>query len=159
MHGPDAVNIRRDIGDREVAGVHHPQIDVQGFPEFFHARGARRVTLLARVEGPLFAHVDGIHIFQSILVQAADCGLEPRIKNNPAEGAQEIADPIPPTEFLLLRPRGHKVHRPREVNACAAEEVVLLHAAEDGPWTSRLGSAKLRDLLRVRPLEPAQARP
>ena len=129
VHGPDAVNIRRDEGDREIARVHHPQIDVEGFPEFLRAMRPLFVPGLALFESPFLPDVDRVDVLQAVLRRAAHAWFEPGVENNRALRAQEIADPVAPAELFFICPRGDEIHRAGKVNARPAQEMVLVHRA------------------------------
>src|SRR4051812_33100659 len=94
VRGSDAVDVRRAVGDGEVARVDHTEIDVQRFPEVIRAGGAGFITFTAGIEAPGLAHIDRVDVFEAVLMQAADGRLKPWIKYNRAEGAEEIADSI-----------------------------------------------------------------
>jgi hypothetical protein len=60
-------------------------------------------ALLARLESPCLARIDGIDVFQSVLMEAAHRGLEPGIEHNRIIGAEEIAHPIAPAGGFFFR--------------------------------------------------------
>src|SRR5215203_1523510 len=114
MGRADAVDISRTITDREIAGIHHAQVDVQGLPELFGAPGPGLRPLFSTSVSPTFADlVAALGVFPSILMQPADVGFEPRIENGDAHGLQKLADAVAPPELLLSGARGDKVHWPR----------------------------------------------
>jgi hypothetical protein len=78
-------------------------------------------------ERPVLPHVDRVDVFQTVLMQTAYGRLEPRIEHDRTVGAKEIADAVAPAVRLLLLARGDEIHRPREVDARAAEVIRVAH--------------------------------
>src|SRR3954447_26394280 len=86
----DAVNVRRAVRDCEVAGINHPQVDVQGFPELMSTPGASLGTFLAAfVSPPLSNPFAAFDVLAAIFMQAANFWLEPGIENGHPPALEE----------------------------------------------------------------------
>src|SRR5262249_17456364 len=113
--GPDAVNVGWAVGGHGNAGVHHPEVDVDPPPE---PRGASRPGPgpdRPRPEGPSLPLLGRGLVLLPILMETPNLGLEPRIEDGDAQGAEELADPVPPSGSLLHGARRDEIHRPRKV--------------------------------------------
>ena len=125
MNGANAVNISRHIRNREIARIDHAEIDVQRLPKLF------------RAIRPASSPLSGSYVQSSrtsiVLISSRPYSCGPRTaglnqgsKTTPRR-AEEIAHPIPPAELFLVRTGSHKIHRPRQINACAPQEMMSAH--------------------------------
>ena len=119
----DAVDVGRAVGDDEVAGIHHAQVDVQGGPERLGAARAPGRAVLRVLECPPRAGDRVLLVLAAIALDAADLGLEPRVEHDHAERAKNLADSVPPAELLLGLAVGHEVHRAGEIDPGVLEQV------------------------------------
>src|ERR1041385_5630454 len=111
----DAVNVCWTIGNREVAGIDHSEVNVQGLPELSGAPGARLSAFLSALVSPTFLDaLAAFDIFTAIFMKTAHIRLEPWIKNGRTLGLQKLANPVTPAELFFDCTRSDKIHRARE---------------------------------------------
>ncbi len=122
VRSADAVNIGRAVGDGEIAGIDHAQIDVQSFPELLGAPGAGAGAFDADLIGPTLADAfAAFDVFAAIFVEAADVGFEPGIEDGDSHGLKELTDAIAPAELFFSGAGGDKIHGAGEINAGALQ--------------------------------------
>src|SRR3954470_10041980 len=127
MRRANAVNVGRAIRDAEIARIHHPQINMQRFPELPRAPGTRLRALLATGVGPTVANaLSAFDILAAVFVQPPHLRFEPGIENRHPEVLQNLAHPVSPARLLFRRPRRHKIHGPRKINARPAQQTALV---------------------------------
>src|SRR6516162_9290404 len=132
----DAVDIGWAIRNREVAGIHHSEVNVKSFPELARTPRAGLRPLLPAGVSPAFANAfAAFDVLAAVFVQAADVGFEPRIKNSDSHRLEKLADAIAPAELFLRGARGYKVHRAGQINAGTLKKAIF--AAGFALWHGR----------------------
>src|SRR5256885_1608403 len=110
MRRADAVNVCWTVGDREIARVHHPEVDMKCLPELPGAPCSSLSALLSTLVSPtLFDSFATLGVFASVFVKPADVRLKPRVEDRRAHGLQKLAHTIPPAELFLGGARGDKI--------------------------------------------------
>src|SRR5262249_16126694 len=126
MGRADAVDVRGTIGNGEITGIDHAQINVECFPELPGAPCAGLSTPSASfISPPSLDALAAFDILASIFAQAADLGLEPGIEDRHAHRLQELAHSIAPAELFFRRSRRDKIHRARQVHARTLQQASL----------------------------------
>src|SRR5215475_11567997 len=123
MWRADAVNVRRAIRNREVARIHHPQINVKRLPELSRASCPRFCPFFpALIRPTLLDFFATLHIFAPVFVKAANIWFEPWVEHCCSHVLQKLAHPITPAQLFLHTPERYEIHRAREVHSCALEQ-------------------------------------
>jgi len=133
MRRADAVDVGRAIRDAEVAGIHHPQVNVQRLPKLPGAPGAGlRACLAASIGPPLPDAVAALDVLAAIFVEAAHIRLEPRVEDGDADHLQKVAHAVAPAGLLFRRTRQHEIHRPGQIHSGSLHQTVLVVGATHG---------------------------
>jgi len=118
----DAIDVGRAIRDAEIAGIHHPQVNVQRLPELPGApRAGLRAALAAGISPPPADALAALKVLPAIFVQPPDVRLEPGIEDGDPHALEELADPVAPARLLFRRAGRHKIHRPGKIDPRSAQ--------------------------------------
>src|SRR6266404_5494074 len=130
MRRPDTVDIGWAIGDGEIAGVYHPQINMQSFPELDGAPGSCLGAAFAAFVGPFCPNaLAALHVFSAVFVQPAHLRLEPRVEYGHTHGLEELAYAIAPAELFFGRARSDKIHGTGEIYSRAFQQPIFTFTA------------------------------